>query len=90
MNSIERKLEKLETLILDNPNNWETREQVMERFGVKSSTIDTWAKMYPAIMKYRKSLKGTDSQDRTIRRGNLYNVRLIHEYVYTKPLKRAS
>lgn len=87
--AIERKLARLEMLIIDSPDNWETKEQVMQRFDVGSSTVDTWAKMYPEIFKYRKSEKGTDSKDRTIRRGHLYNVRLIHELVYTKPLKRA-
>lgn len=52
--AIERKLARLETLIIDSPNNWETREQVMQRFDVGSSTVDTWAKMYPEIFKYRK------------------------------------
>jgi hypothetical protein len=90
MNSLERKIDKLIDLQIDHPNNWETKEQVMSRFDVKGTTIDTWAKMYPQIMKYRKSLKETDTKERTIRRGNIYNVLLIHELVYSKPLKRAS
>jgi hypothetical protein len=81
--AIVRRLDKIERLLSDHPDNWETKEQIKERFGVGDTTIDGWAKNHPRIMKYRKQEKGTDESGRALRRGNLYNVKLIHELIYT-------
>lgn len=89
INTLRRELAQIKSLLMDSADNWKTKDDIMERLGVKSSTVDTWAKMYPQIFKYRKSEKGTDINDRTIRRGHLYNIKLILDLVYTTPLKKA-
>lgn len=83
-NKMKREIVKeLKDLIVNDPKDWVTKEEVLKKFGVSDRTLYDWVRDHPIIERYRPSKKGSKSNGVTIKSCPMYNVRLILDKVFT-------